>query len=195
MRFKADYIIISCYELPRGLPRKHSSLTVENVHFVNITTMKQFDILWEKHMKNEMLERRDVVIVQTGAHDLAFNGIKYTIGEGLTRYVKAVGDLQKKSAKYGFKLVVATTPPYPPAWNFDNRGSRNMFTLSALNRRMKSELSLRNVTVFDEFSVLLAEQDNHVCGCHYLCRENNTIHIIGTAGLFAVSMLMSNNVC
>ena len=195
MRYKTDYIITSCYELPPGLERKYTSVTVENVKFVNLSRMKEFATLWEKHMENEKLDRRDVVIVQTGAHDMCFSGIQYTMDEGLMRFVRVLGDLQKKSAKYGFKLVVVTTPPYPPAKKHNSRGSRNMFTLSALNRRMKSELSLRKVTVFDEFSILLAEQDNNVCGCHYLCREVNTTHITGTAGLIAASMLMSNNVC
>ena len=127
---------------------------------------------------------------------MSANGVQYTMDEGVMSFVSALGDLQKKSAKYGFKLIVVTTPPYPPAVKqFSNKGSRNMCTLSALNRRMKSELSLRKVTVFDEFSILLAEQDNYVCGCHYLCRGINTTHITGTAGLIAASMLMSNHVC
>ena len=195
MRYKTDYIITSCYELPPGLERKYTSVTVENVNFVNLSRMKQFATLWEKHMENKKLDRRDVVLIQTGAHDMSFSGIQYTMDEGVMSFVRALGDLQKKSAKYGFKLVVVTTPPYPPAWVHYSRGSRSMSTLAALNRRMKSELSLRNVTVFDEFSILLAEQDNNVCGCHYLCREANTTQITGTAGLLAVSMLMSNNVC
>ena len=196
MRYKTDYIITSCYELPPVLERKYTSVNVENVNFVSISTMIQFATLWEKHIKKEKLDRRDVVIVQTGAHDMSANGVQYTMDEGVMSFVSALGDLQKKSAKYGFKLIVVTTPPYPPAVKqFSNKGSRNMCTLSALNRRMKSELSLRKVTVFDEFSILLAEQDNYVCGCHYLCRGINTTHITGTAGLIAASMLMSNHVC
>ena len=196
MRFKSDYIMSTCYKVRSNVPQKYLSLTVENVHFLSVTKMFEYPPLWRKYLKNETLGRRDVVLIQIGAHDMGRPGIQQTMAS-VMKFVGVLSDLQKKSLKYGFRLLFVTTPPFPEAYESTTKGSRNNFALAALNRRLKTELSLKKVTVFDEFSVLLAQQENNACGCHYLCRrtEHNMTSIYGKVGMIAASMMVSNNIC
>ena len=71
------------------------------------------------------------------------------------------------------------------------------FAIAAFNRRVKLELTSKNVQVFGEFSVLLARQDNHVCGVHYLCRrpDKGVSHFDNQVGVTAASIMLSNAVC
>ena len=196
MRYKSDYIMSKCYNVPSNVPQKYLSLTVENVHFHSVTKMFEYPPLWEKYLKNETLGRRDVVIIQIGAHDMVRPGIQQTMAS-VMKFVGVLSDLRKKSLKYGFRFLFVTTPPFPEADQRKTKGSRNNFALAALNRRLKTELSLKKVNVFDEFSVLLAQQENIVCGCHYLCRrtKNKMIYIFGKVGMIAASMMVSNTIC
>ena len=195
-RFKCDYYMHMCYNIPPHIPTQHLSLSVENIHYLTVNKVFQFPNLWENYLKNETLDRHDVVIIQTGAHDMAHIGIQHTMNV-LMDLVNVLSGIQKKSVKYGFKLVYVTTPPFPENDKRQSKGSRNNFALAAVNRKLKSELLLRNVNVFDEFSVLLAQQDNNRCGCHYVCRviTNNMTSVIGNVGITAANMLLSNEIC
>ncbi|KAI0235852.1 hypothetical protein LSAT2_013612 [Lamellibrachia satsuma] len=76
-------------------------------------------------------------------------------------------------------------------------GSRNNFALAALNRKLKTELLSKKVNVFDEFSILLPQQNRNSCGCHFMCRgiKNNKTYIYGRVGIVAASMLVYNEIC
>ena len=197
MRFKGDYIMSTCYNVPLNVPQKYKSLTVENIRFLSVTKVFQYPALWEKYLKNETLGERDVIIIQTGSHDMAHIGIQETMDESVMKLVHVLSDLNQKSLKYGFKLLFVTTPPFPEADKRQTKGSRNNFALAALNRRLTTELLSKKVNVFDEFSILLAQQDASSCGCHYLCRiiKRNTVHVIGKVGMIAASLMMSNEIC
>ena len=198
MRYKSDYIMSTCYNVPSNVPQKYLSLSVENVHFRCVTHISKYTTLWEKYLKDETLGQHDVVIIQTGAHDMAFIGIQQTMGVSVKKLVRVLNDLQKKSLKYGFRLLFVTTPPFPQADKKVNHlGSRNNFALAAFNRRLKTELLSKKVNVFDEFSILLAQQDKNSCGCHYICRRitNNRTYSYGKVGMIAASMMVSNEIC
>ena len=185
-----------CYDIPPFLPKHHLSLKVKNILYLTVGKVSEFPKLWDIRLKQYRLGRRDVVIIQTGAHDMAHIGIQDTMNVSLV-LVNMLSDIQKKSEKDGFKLVFVTTPPFPESDKRETKGSRNNFALAAVNRKWKSELSLRNVHVFDEFSVILAQQDNYVCGSHYLCRiiKNNKTLLVGNVGITAANMILSKEVC
>ena len=174
----------------------YSTVREGNIHYLSRTKMFQYPVLWEKYLKNETLGQRDVVIIQTGAHDMAHLGIQRSMAS-VQEFVRVLSDLQKKSLKYGFRLLFVTTPPFPETDKRETKGSRNNFALAALNRSFKAELLSKKVNVFDEFSVLLTQQDSNSCGCHYICRkaENNMSLFTGKVGMIAASMMLSNKIC
>ena len=197
MRNKCDSIMSLCYKLSPDIPQQHKAITIANVHFINVSRMYKYAQLWTTHLSDERLGLGDVVMIQTGAHDMAHVGMQNTMDESLTTFMRVIGDLQKKSSEHGFRLLVVTTPPFPDADQRQTKGSRNNFAIAAFNRQLKAELLSKKVNVFDEFSVLLARQDSNVCGCHYVCRrvKNNITYITGSVGLSATSMMMSNEIC
>ena len=196
MRYKCDYFMSLCYNLPSDVPIQHSTLNVGNVHYLSKSKFHQFPAVWEKCLQQENLGRRDVVVIQTGAHDMAQLGIQGSMAS-VPEFVRVLGDLQKKSLKYGFRLLFVTTLPFPETDKRETKGSRNNFALAAFNRRLKTDLLSKKVNVFDEFSVLLAQQDINSCGCHYICRytKNNMSYISGKVGMIAASMMLSNEIC
>ena len=198
MRFKCDYIMSQCYDFPVGMPFQHKALTVGNIHHLSMSMMHRFPTLWDTYLKNETLGRRDVVIIQTGAHDMAKTSVQYAMDVSVLRLVRALGLIQKKSEKLGFRLLYVTTTPFPENDRRRTKGNRTNFALAAYNRKLKAGLLSKKVSVFDEFGVLLPQQDiNYPCGCHYLCRatRNNSTYIIGEVGMIAASMMLRNNVC
>lgn len=200
MRYKADYIISTCYRLPLDLTKRHSTITVENVHYLSLQKIVEYSDLWDTHLRKEALDGRDVIMVQTGAHDMVLYGLHYTMDAIDKQLVGVLNELHLKSFKYGFKFIALTTPPYPEVeealytWP---KKRRNNFAIAAINRRITLELVSRNVDMFDEFGVLLAQQDNNVCGCHYICRETDDSvgYIIGKVGITAATLMFSNNIC
>ena len=196
MRYKFDHIAYLCYKMPVDLKRKHQSFTKENINFLWVRTIDQFPKLWADSLSKKKLGKGDVVIIQTGAHDMSLIGMQNTMA-GLWKLTAFVNDLHKKSLKYGFRLLVVTTPPMDEHAPVCQKGSRNSFALAAFNRRLKLDVMTSNVTVFDEFNFLLVQHDNVVCGCHYICmkKQNNVSRIAGKVGIMDASMMMSNNVC
>ena len=198
MRFKFDYIITACYERPSNVPVQHNHLVLENVSFISVTRMSEFVVLWRMTLEKESLGEGDMVIVQTGAHDMAIACLHDTMGLYTGKLVKAICDLRQKSLTCGFKLLVLTTPPFPEAnIELQAKGNRNNYALAAFNRKLKMLLAEQGVEIFDEFSLLLAQQDNNACGCHYMCRGivNNTSYIYGEAGRIAMRILVSKHLC
>lgn len=95
MRYKFGYIVTACYKTPfTDLPMRNKSVMVENVHYRSINKMLQYRTLWEKHLKNEVLGQRDMVIVQTGAHGLAQTRIQHVMGKPVKKLVESLGDLR-----------------------------------------------------------------------------------------------------
>ena len=198
MRFKFDYIITACYEMPSNVPVQHSRLVVENVSFVSVTRMSEFVVLWRMTLEKESLSEGDMVILQTGARDMALACLHDTMGLYTGKLVKALCDIRQKSLRCGFKLLVLTTPPFPEAnIELKAKGNRNNYALAAFNRKLKMLLAEQGVEVFSEFSLLLVQQDNNACGCHYMCRGivNNTSYIYGEAGRIAMRILISKHLC
>ena len=198
MRFKCDYIMSQCYDFPADVPIQHDALTVGNIHHLSVSMMFKFPKLWNTYLKHETLDRRDVVIIQTGAHDMAKTSMQYAMDVSVMTLVRALGLLQKKSEKHGFRLLYVTTTPFPENDRRRTKGNRTNFALAAYNRKLRAGLLSKKVKVFDEFGVLLPQQDsNYPCGCHYLCRatRNTSTYMIGEVGMIAASMMLRNNVC
>ena len=198
MRFKFDYIIDACYEMPSNVPVQHNRLVVENVSFISVTRMSEFVVLWRMTLEKESLGEGDMVVVQTGAHDMALACLHDTMGVYTGKLVIGLSDLRQKSLKRGFQLLVLTTPPFPEAnIELKAKGNRNNYALAAFNRKLKMLLTELGVEVFDEFSLFLVQQDNNACGCHYMCRGivNNTSYIYGEAGRIAMRILISKHLC
>ncbi|KAI0241528.1 hypothetical protein LSAT2_024262 [Lamellibrachia satsuma] len=198
MRYKSAYIASTCYNVPANVTVRFKSLTVENVRFRTLSKVSHYQVLWKKYLKNETLGQRDVVLIQTVAHDMKLGGMQPTMDVAVMQLVRVLSDLQMKSLKYGFRLIFITTPPFPQAdKTVPSVGSRNNFALAALNRRLKTELLSKKVNVFDEFSILLPQQNRNSCGCHFMCRgiKNNKTYIYGRVGIVAASMLVYNEIC
>ena len=102
MRYKSAYIASTCYNVPANVTVRFRSLTVENIRFRTVTKIYQYPELWKKYLKNETLGQRDVVLVQTGAHDMEYGGMQQTMDMSVMKLVRVLSDLQMKSLKYGF---------------------------------------------------------------------------------------------
>ena len=90
-------------------------------------------------------------------------------------------------------MVVITSPPYPDYDRKGPRGNRNNYALAALSRLLQDKLSPHGLKVFDEFGVILPQQNNDTrrCGSHYLCRiPGEGVH--GYVGITAFRMLMTD---
>ena len=184
--------------MPSNVPVQHNRLVVENVSFISVTRMSEFVVLWRMTLDKESLGERDMVIIQTGAHDMALACLHDTMGVYADKLVNGISDLRQKSLTCGFKLLVLTTPPFPETnIELQAKGNRNNYALAAFNRKLKMLLAEQGMEIFDEFSLLLAQQDNNACGCHYMCRGivNNTSYIYGEAGRIAMRILVSKHLC
>ena len=108
MRFKYDYLIEECYERPANLSQKHSSTSVGNLHYRWCTYADQFDRIFSSE---GTLKRNDLVLLQTGAHDLARRGMAASMGASIRRFVETLAVFSESSKRRGFKLVLLTSPP------------------------------------------------------------------------------------
>ena len=195
MRYKFDYLTTECLgkRSMDKVGRKHSTFRKNNIHFYLTTYSKHFTSLWENNLKKLHLTNNSVVLFQTGAHAVAHRGIANAIGAELDVYLKALVNIKSRADKAGFKMVVITSPPFPDHDRSYLRRRRNNYALAALSRLLQDKLSLYGVNVFDEFGVMLPQQNNDtaLCGDHYLCRvPGKGVH--GYVGITALRLLMTD---
>ncbi|KAI0220640.1 hypothetical protein LSAT2_027871 [Lamellibrachia satsuma] len=198
MRYKFDYLMSNCYgdRSTLKIERKHRTFTVNNTHFYETMYSTDFVPLWEETLLQLNLTRKSIVFLQTGAHDVTNRGIDSILGSNTAAYVRALVDIKSRADKVGFKMVVITSPPYPDHDRKGPRGNRNNYALAALSRLLQDKLSPHCLKVFDEFGVILPQQNNDTrrCGFHYLCRiPGNGTH--GYVGTTAFRMLMTDICC
>ena len=195
MRYKFDYLMTRCYGegFMYKIERKHRSFSTNNTHFYITMFGPDFLPLWENVLQNLKLTRKSIVLFQTGAHDITNRGIGRAMGRNIDAYVRALVHIKSRADKVGFKMVVITSPPYPDYDRKGPRGNRNNYALAALSRLLQDKLSPHGLKVFDEFGVILPQQNNDTrrCGSHYLCRiPREGIH--GYVGITAFRMLMTD---
>ena len=193
MRIKADYLIWKCYQLPSNVSAKHRSLTVGNIHFIWRSRGSHFETLLEEELSPDRLDRNDVVLTQTGAHDMAYNGLPSTLETMTQSFVQVIKELKRRSVQIGFQLMVITSPPVADDKPQYARGSRNCCAMSVVVHQLQKMLLPLGVDIFDEFSVILPRQRKAACTGHYLCYKlgrNRKITIEGDVGELALLLLM-----
>ena len=193
MRYKFDYLMPQSHSDLTKIERKHKALSIGRIHFNNKMFGDSFSPVFEKVQHKINLKRKSLVFFQTGAHDITGRGFSKAMGHLIDAYVTAVVDAKQRADKVGFKFVVLSTPPYPDHDRVGLRGLRNNYALAALSRLLQEKLSPYNINFFDEFGVILPQQNNDTrrCGSHYLCRvPGEGIH--GYVGITAFRMLMTD---
>ena len=190
MRYKYDYLMEECYGIPTNLPQKHMSTSVGNLHYRWCTYADQFDRIF---LSNVTFKRNDLVLLQTGAHDLARRGMAASMATSIRGFVEILAVFSDSSKKRGFKLVLLTSPPCPDGLRkVATRGGRNIFAVAAFNQMLRAKAAHLNVVVFDEFSVILPRQNSNVCGTHYICYDKYLHKITGAVGVTTTQMMMAS---
>ena len=189
MRFKFDYLMEECYERPANLSQKHSSTSVGNLHYRWCTYADQFARIFSS---KGTLKRNDLVLLQTGAHDLARRGMAASMGASIRRFVETLSVFSDSSKRRGFRLVLLTSPPCPDGKEeVPTRGGRNTFAVAAFNQMLRAKAAHLNVDVFDEFSVILPRQNSNTCSSHYICYNMHLHKITGAVGVTTTQMMMT----
>ena len=68
-------------------------------------------MLQNDELGRNKLNRNDVLIVQTCAHDIARIGLPLTLDQMVDSYGNVVAQLKRRSEQIGFKGFVVTSPP------------------------------------------------------------------------------------
>ena len=191
MRFKFDYLMEECYERPASMEQKHFETSVGNIHYSWHRFSDQFgSILSDKKVT---FREKDLVFVQTGAHDTSTYGLAVAMSSGIRQFVESLAAFAEVSVRTGFKIVVLTSPPFRDIDSKMNTlGGRNNFALAAFNEMIRMKAADMGVEVFDEYSILLPRQDENTCGSHYICYNTHFQRITGTVGLTTMQMMMAN---
>ena len=195
MRFKADHIIIQCYMIPKSVARKHSSVTIGNVELIYRRKATDFKHLAEE-LASRNLTKADVILIQTGAHNMAFDGLRKTITAAVPAFSRVLRKVSEVSRTRGFRVVYVTSPAYPRRCNEKlGRGSRNNFALAAYHSSVMKAVVATGFEIFDEFSAFLPHEEEAVCqacGAHYLCRKLGVLdHVWGEMGKTAAEILLA----
>ena len=191
MRFKFDYLLDECYERPAGWIRKHGKASVGNLHYNWYRFSDQFGKILSD--RNDTFKKKDLVFVQTGAHDTCCRGLAVAMSTGIPQFVESLATFAEISHRKGFKLVVLTSPPFRDIDNKTNTmGGRNNFALAAFNEMIRVKAAYMGVEVFDEFSIILPRQDENTCNSHYICYNTHFRKITGTVGVTTMQMTMAN---
>ena len=191
MRFKFDYLLDECYERPADLTRKHHKASVGNLHYTWYRFSDEFGRILSD--RNDTFEKKDLVFVQTGAHDTSSRGLAVAMSTGIRQFVESLAAFAEVSHRKGFKLVVLTSPPFRDIDNKTNTmGGRNNFALAAFNEMIRVKAAYMGVEVFDEFSILVPRQDENTCNSHYICYNTHLRKITGTVGVTTMQMTMAN---
>ena len=195
MRYKFDYLTTRCLgeRAMDNVERKHGSFSKDNKHFYGRQYGQDFIRIWENYLQKLNLTGNSIVLFQTGAHAVAHRGISNAIGPEFDIYLKALVNIKRHADKMGFKMVVLTSPPFPDHDRSDRRLRRNNYALAALSRLLQDKLSLYGLKVFNEFGVILPQQNNDtaLCGDHYLCRVPGE-GVQGYVGIIALRLLMTD---
>ena len=192
MRYKSDHTISQCYELSSEINRKHASLTIGNVEYIRRLYAEEFQTI-PAELSKRNLTNDDLVLVQTGAFDMYSRGLQKSLTFAVPVFSRVLREIHDLSRKRGFRVVFVTSPSYPRSNSRTSRGSRNNFALAAFNGSMKKEMADIGVEIFDEFSALLAhEEEVSICGEHYLCRTfRNDERLSGELGKTAAELLLT----
>ena len=191
MRYKSDHLIIKCYSMPPDVDRKHSSVVVDNIDFIQRLYAIEFRSIPAELAKRN-LSTGDLVFVQTGAFDMFRDGLQKGLAVAVPVFAGVLRQIRDVSRKRGFRVVFVTSPPYPRNDSRSSKGSRNNFALAAFNGSMKRAAAGIGVQIFDEFSAFLAYEEETICVSHYLCRLNGDLrHVSGELGKTAAELMLA----
>ena len=138
IRYKYDYMIDKCYKRPADLVRKHYTISVANLHYSWTIFSDEFGRILSD--KGHSLKEKDLVFVQTGAHDLSTRGLAIAMSTGIRRFAESLAELEEVSQRKGFKVVVLTSPPNPDIDNrLKTRGGLNNFATTAFNEMIREK--------------------------------------------------------
>ena len=191
MRFKFDYLMDVCYKRPAGLLFKHQDVNVGNLHYSWYQYSNDFGRILSN--RKATFKKKDLVFLQTGAHDTTSLGLVVSMSTRIRQFVDLLAAFAEVSQRKGFKLVVLTSPPSRDSDDGVNTlGGHNNFALAAFNEVIRVKAANMGVEVFDEFSIILPRQDENICGTHYICYNKHIKKITGSVGVTAVQMMMTN---
>ncbi|KAI0213503.1 hypothetical protein LSAT2_001460 [Lamellibrachia satsuma] len=191
MRYKSDHLIIKCYSMPPDVARKHSSVVVNNIEYIQRQYATEFRTIPAELAKRN-LSKVDLVLVQTGAYDMFRNGLQKSLAVAVPVFARVLRQIRDVSQKRGFRVVFVTSPSYPRNDSRSSKGSRNNFALAAFNGSLKRAVADIGFQIFDEFSAFLTYEEEAICGSHYLCRLlGDSGHVKGELGKTAAELLLA----
>ena len=196
MRYKFSYIAYQCFNIT-GVGFTGNREPVGNVHYYQFFRSENFTHSFKRYLKDIQLVESDVLLVQTGAHDLAGVGGLSSFVDTMATYVDALVAARKGSKVLRRNFVVVTPPPFPMhATGMRMTGDRNNFCIAASVNRLKQLLAKHEFEIFDEFSILRPVSERDLCTGHYICPMSNggTYGVYGDVG-FAAVRLMISHVC
>ena len=194
MRYKYAYIAKQCYNRTGvGFNGKINPVT-KNVQYAEFFLATNFTESFSRHIGDIQLGDNDVLLVQTGAHDLAFKGLSYFM-DSMVKYVDALAAVRNKAKVRRHNFIVLTPPPFPMHATVTRKnGDRNSFCVAASVRRLKQLLAKHDFEVFDEFSILRPVAERDLCTGHYICPIFNgkTFDVYGDVGFTSVRLMISH---
>ena len=194
MRYKYSYVVQQCYnQTGVGLDAKDDAFA--NIHYQRIHFVRDFRAFLDTDVGRESFGPTDVLLVQTGAFDIARNGLRSLIKKSIDRYIETLTDIRNKTRILASNFVVVTQPPFPfHQTGIQEDGDRNCFCIAAYTRLLKEKLLLHRFNVFDEFSILRPQSEKNICNSHYVCPmyDGKTYGVYGDVGVTAAKLLMSH---
>ncbi|KAI0229481.1 hypothetical protein LSAT2_020100 [Lamellibrachia satsuma] len=194
MRYKYAYIAKQCYNRTGvGFSGNIKPIT-KNIQFAEFLLAENFTKCFRHHLGDIQLGGNDVLLVQTGAHDLARKGLSYFM-DSMEKYVDVLVDVRNKTKIRRHNFIVLTPPPFPMhATVTRTKGDRNSFCIAASVRKLKQLLAKHNFEVFDEFSILRPVAERDLCTGHYICPIFNgkSFDVYGDVGFTGVRLMMSH---
>ena len=194
MRYKYAYIAKQCYNRTGVGFSGNTNPVTKNVQFVEFLQAEHFTKSFRRRLGDIQFGDNDVLLVQTGAHDLARKGLSYFM-DSMEKYVDAFVAVRNKAKVRRHNFVVLTPPPFPMhATVTRKKGDRNSFCVAASVRRLKQLLAKHDFEVFDEFSILRPVAERDLCTGHYICPMFNgkTFDVYGDVGFTGVHLMMSH---
>ena len=194
MRYKYSYVVQQCYnQTGVGLDAKDDAFG--NIHYKRIHFVRDFRAFLDTDVGRVSFGPTDLLLVQTGAFDIARNGLRSLITKSIDRYIDTLKYIRNMTHILSSNLVVVTQPPFPfHQTGIQEDGDRNCFCIAAYTRLLKEKLLLNRFNVFDEFSILRPQSEKNICNSHYVCPmyDGNTYGVYGDVGVTAARLLMSH---